>query len=443
MPETSQPRLFDTAHLKALFDAVPDGIYLLDPVSSNVLFCNRAAYDDLGYAADEILGHSVLSLQKDVTGLPAWEQIAAEIRKASPFVFVGRHRHKDGHEVSVEVCTNTFYLNGTEYFLSSARNISLRVMQEAAMLERDAHVRFALNEASDGLWDWNVATHEVFFSPQLKRMLGYGPHEMTPTLESWSANVHADDKERVFLVLQQHLRGQRERYDVQYRLKNRNGHYLWVNDRGRVCERDAQGKPLRVVGMVQNITDQKTLELQLMRQASHDSLTGLRNRGDSEATLLNLVNTCRRLDVPLGVCMFDLDYFKNINDVHGHLIGDQVLVRVAERMSGLVRSTDSLFRWGGEEFLLLCPGTGADALEQLLHKLRDELSCGEWSDLVGTDPVTASFGVAIMPAHGDTPGALLLAADTALYRAKAAGRNQVVMATAQDCAPTDLPSAAA
>jgi diguanylate cyclase (GGDEF)-like protein len=141
--------------------------------------------------------------------------------------------------------------------------------------------------------------------------------------------------------------------------------------------------------------------------------------------------------------MFDLDHFKNINDVHGHLVGDQVLVRVAERMSGLVRSTDSLFRWGGEEFLLLCPGTGAEALELLLHKLRDELACGEWSDLVGTAPVTASFGAAIMPAHGATTGALLLAADAALYRAKAAGRNQVVMATAQDCAPTDLPSAAA
>ncbi len=430
--------MFDSAQLRDLFDALPDGIFLLDPATSNVLYCNRAAHEDLGYQADEILGHSVLSLQKDVTGLPAWELIAAEIRKAKPFVFVGRHRHKLGHEVSVEVCTNTFCLGEREYFLSSARDISLRVMQEAAMLERDAHVRFALNEASDGLWDWKIPTQEVFFSPQLKRMLGYGPHEMTPTLESWSANLHPDDKPRVLLVLEQHIKGQRERFDAQYRLKNRNGHYLWVNDRGRFCERDATGQPLRVVGMVQNITDQKTLELQLMRQASHDSLTGLRNRGDSEATLQNLVGTCRRLSVPLGVCMFDLDHFKHINDVHGHLVGDQVLVRAAERLLGLLRSTDSLFRWGGEEFLLLCPGSGATALLQLLDKLRKGLASEQWADLVGTDSITASFGAAVMPDHGDTPTALLLSADTALYRAKAAGRNQVVMASAEDCASSGL-----
>jgi PAS domain S-box-containing protein len=148
--------------------------------------------------------------------------------------------------------------------------VSGRNLLNADILDRQAHVLFALNEASDGLWDWKLTTNEVFFSPQLKRMLGYGPHEMSPTLESWSANVHAEDKERVFMVLDQHLQGLRERYEAQYRLKNRNGHYIWVNDRGRVCERDATGKPTRVVGMVNNITDQKTLEAHLMRQASHD-----------------------------------------------------------------------------------------------------------------------------------------------------------------------------
>ena len=116
-----------------------------------------------------------------------------------------------------------------------------------------------------------------------------------------SANVHAEDKERVFMVLDQHLQGLRERYEAQYRLKNRNGHYIWVNDRGRVCERDATGKPTRVVGMVNNITDQKTLEAHLMRQASHDSLTGLRNRRESDLALNTLISTCTRLGVTLAL----------------------------------------------------------------------------------------------------------------------------------------------
>ncbi len=414
--------------LEAVLNAVPDSLFLLDPDTSSILYCNRAAHEELGYAPEDLLGHSVLSLQKDVTGLPQWSQIAEVIRQASPYVFVGRHRHRDGHEISVEVHTNTFEFDGHMYFLSSARNIGNRTLLDNDTLTRDAHLLFALNEASDGMWDWHIPTGNVYFSPQLKRMLGYGPHELSPTVESWTANVHPDDQIRVFQVMDQHLKGERERYEAQYRLRNRNGHYLWVNDRGRVCERDAQQAPTRVVGMVQNITDQKMLELELMQQASHDSLTGLRNRREAEQALVAQLSTCQRLDVPLGVCLFDLDHFKQINDVHGHLVGDRVLVRVAQHLSQSLRGSDALFRWGGEEFLLLVPGLGVGDMLQLGQKLCAEFASLSWEDLPGIGPVTASFGMAVMPEHGSTPAELLLAADTALYSAKAAGRHCVRMA---------------
>lgn len=427
MAENRLPHLFSGTELQTVFDAVPDSLFLIDPETSQIVWCNTIAHTELGYEAEEILGHSVLSLQKDVSGLPAWHLIADEIRKANPYVFVGRHRHRDGHEISVEVHTSTFDLNGKTWFLSSARNVTLRRQLEEEWLARDSHVLFALNEASDGLWDWKVPSGEVFFSPSLKRMLGYGPHELSPTLESWSSNVHAEDHPRVLHLLDQHLRGLRERYEAQYRLRNRNGHYLWVNDRGRVCERDAHGKATRVVGMVQNITDQKALEQHLMQQASYDSLTGLRNRRESELAMDNLISTCQRLGVPLGVCLFDLDHFKHINDLHGHLTGDQVLIRVAEQVAGAIRSSDRLFRWGGEEFLLLCPGTDADQLKTLTQKLCDGVATMDWSTVPGVSGVTASFGVAVMPDHGTQPGDLLLAADTALYQSKAAGRNRVMV----------------
>jgi diguanylate cyclase (GGDEF)-like protein/PAS domain S-box-containing protein len=426
MTAASPPSAGSPLALEDVFNAIPDSVFLLDPETSDIVFCNRAAHEDLGYARDEILGHSVLSLQKDVVGLPQWSLIAAEIRKADPYVFMGRHRHKRGHEIPVEVHTRAVHIGGREYFLSSARDITRRRMLETELLSRDEHVRFALNETSDGLWDWHVPSGEVFFSPQLKRMLGYGPHEMTPTLESWSGNVHPEDAERVFQVLSEHLAGQRERFEAEYRLRNRNGHHIWVHDRGKVFERNAQGEAVRVVGMVQNITDQKTLEQQLLEQASHDSLTGLRNRRESEAVLDNLVHTCQRLAVPLGVCMFDLDHFKQINDLNGHIVGDQVLTRVAQQMSYAIRASDNLFRWGGEEFLLLCPGMDHGAMVKLASKLRDEVASMDWAELPGVDQVTASFGIAVMPQDGLQPSALLLAADSALYRARAAGRNCVI-----------------
>jgi len=409
-----------------LLDGMPDSLYLLDPITSRIEWCNRLAHDSLGYTAEEILGHSVLSLQMDVTGLPAWEDIAAEIRQSDPFVFVGRHRHKAGHEVAVEVYTRTIELTGKSYFLSIARDITGRLLLQDSMTTRDQHVQFALNEASDGLWDWNVCTGEVFFSPQLKRLLGYGPHEMAPTLTTWSDNLHPDDAPRVNQALDHHMKGLRERYESEYRLRNRNGHYLWVHDRGRICERNARGQPTRVVGMVRNISDQKSLETRLLQAATRDSLTGLCNRRESEAALDRQRLTCQQVAQPLGVCLMDLDHFKQINDVHGHLAGDQVLAKVAHCISNQLRASDAVFRWGGEEFLVLFPGANLLDLTRLANKLREAIQALEWPDVPQLKTVTASFGVTEMPAGGASAQALLLAADAALYKAKDQGRNQVV-----------------
>jgi PAS domain S-box-containing protein len=254
--------------LAALFEHLPDAVYLLDPETSNILWGNHLAWESLGLSRDEVLNHSVLSLQKDVTGAPQWSEIAAVIRSAPCFTFVGRHRHAQGHEVTVEVNTSHFFDGGREYFLSVARDISRRVALEADLKTRENQLWFALNEALDGLWDWDVLTSEVFFSPQLKRMLGYGPDEMPPRLDSWSANIHPDDAARVREALTEHLEGKRQRYEARYRLRNRNGNYLWVLDRGRVSERDAQGAATRVVGMVQDITEQHLAQAALQRSES-------------------------------------------------------------------------------------------------------------------------------------------------------------------------------
>ncbi len=170
--------------LDALLNAVPDSLFLIDPETSNILYCNRTAHEELGYGHADLLGHSVLSLQKDVTGMPQWSDIANVIRETSPYVFMGRHRHRDGHEISVEVHTSVFEFGGQTFFLSSARNIGKRVLMDNELLTRDVHLLFALHEATDGMWDWHIPTGTVFFSPQLKRMLGYGPHELTPRLKA-------------------------------------------------------------------------------------------------------------------------------------------------------------------------------------------------------------------------------------------------------------------
>jgi PAS domain S-box-containing protein len=242
-----------------------DAVYLLDPATSDIVWGNRAAWASLGLTPETVLNHSVLSLQMDVTGAPQWTDIAAVIRQSKCFTFVGRHRHAQGHEVAVEVNTTRFVDNGREYFLSVARDISRRMALEADLKKRENQLWFALNEAMDGLWDWDIPAGSVFFSPQLKRMLGYGPDEMAPTLAAWADNVHPDDAALVQLILGEHLAGKRARYEAEYRLRNRTGQYLWVHDLGRVCERDEQGNATRVVGTVQDVTRQHEAQVALQR----------------------------------------------------------------------------------------------------------------------------------------------------------------------------------
>lgn len=411
--------------VESLFDHLADAVYLIDPDTSCIVWGNRKAWESLGLSRDDVLDHSVLSLQKDVHGMPQWAQIADAIRGSDCFRFIGRHRHQQGHEIEVEVNTTRFTLDGREYFLSVARDITRRVAQEADAQWREKQLWFALNEAGDGLWDWEVSTGALFFSPQLKRMLGYGPDEMAPVLETWSHNVHPEDVQRVMAALQAHMQGKCFRYEAEYRIRNRDGHYLWVHDRGRVCDHDADGQPRRVVGMVQDISARKTLELQLQELASSDMLTGLANRRQGTDFLKAQVELCQRLGLPLGLAFIDIDNFKAINDLRGHLVGDKVIQRVGQVVKDGVRGSDLVCRWGGEEFIVIAPNTGIEPMGLVAEKLRLAVMRELASHV---PPVTISVGVASAAGLSMDIPSLLEGADAALYKAKQGGRNRVALA---------------
>lgn len=421
-PEEPTTHLTELPVAAVLFDQLADAVYLIDPATSKIVWGNRKAWESLGLSRDDVLDHSVLSLQIDVHGLPQWSEIAGAIRNSECFRFIGRHRHQLGHEIAVEVNTTHFTLDGREYFLSVARDITNRVAQESDANSREKQLWFALNEASDGLWDWEVATGTLFFSPQLKRMLGYGPDEMEPVLETWSRNVHPEDVPQVMQILNEHMQGKRSRYEAEYRIRNRNGHYLWVHDRGRVCEFTPDGKPARVVGMVQDISNRKKLELLLQEHASNDPLTGLANRREGSTYLQAQVELCHRLNMPLGLAFIDIDHFKSVNDMYGHLVGDQVLRQVAHVVKHAVRASDLACRWGGEEFIVIAPNTPLENMRLVAEKVRQAVQTALADN---TPPVTISLGVASASGLAINQMSLMAEADSALYWAKHNGRNRV------------------
>lgn len=162
----------------------------------------------------------------------------------------------------------------------------------------------------------------------------------------------------------------------------------------------------------------------LARQAVTDALTGLANRKQLNRFSQGTVETARRHHRPLAVVLFDIDHFKVVNDQHGHLVGDQVLCDIAALLARAVRQGDCLGRWGGEEFLLICPETRGEQALQLAERI---LAQARSLPLATGKPCTLSAGVAQLGA-GDSVNDLLQRADEALYQAKTQGRDRACLA---------------
>ncbi len=157
--------------------------------------------------------------------------------------------------------------------------------------------------------------------------------------------------------------------------------------------------------------------------AAHDTLTGAGNRLSMEQALRGAVDGARKDDHATGIAMLDLDHFKRVNDKYGHEVGDRVLVHFASLVQQNIRGTDRLFRYGGEEFVVLLPGVDAGQLRLVAEKLRAVVA-EELRE--GACRVTVSIGIATLEPNEDWE-TWLGRADTAMYRAKRAGRNRVVM----------------
>lgn len=163
--------------------------------------------------------------------------------------------------------------------------------------------------------------------------------------------------------------------------------------------------------------------VQLETLATRDPLTGVDNRRAMEHELQIAVEACKRNHTAFGLVMLDLDHFKRVNDQHGHEAGDQVLVGFAELIGKSTRNLDRLFRFGGEEFVLLLPGSDVAGLHRVTENLRSKIA----AELRGpSGPVTSSLGAAVLRPGEDWPQ-WLARVDAALYRAKASGRNCAVV----------------
>jgi diguanylate cyclase len=177
----------------------------------------------------------------------------------------------------------------------------------------------------------------------------------------------------------------------------------------------------------QQLAEIQALQVKLNEQALRDPMTGLFNRRYLATIVPHELARCARDHVPLCLMMMDIDHFKQVNDTHGHLAGDAVLNSLAALLLASVRSSDVACRYGGEEFLLLLPNMPADMALLRGEQWRAAFAASSVSFGGTTIRATVSIGIALYPAEGSSADALIHCADQALYRAKAQGRNQVVL----------------
>jgi len=167
----------------------------------------------------------------------------------------------------------------------------------------------------------------------------------------------------------------------------------------------------------------------LRHEATHDRLTGLWNRGRILDQLQRELTRSRREHRPLSLLIADIDHFKTANDTHGHQLGDEVLREVGLRMQSILGERDCIGRYGGEEFLVVLPGSGAADAMKVAEKLRHAVAKDPVHALHAQVPMTVSIGVSSTERAEEQAALLIHAADEAMYRAKAAGRNRIEVAT--------------
>lgn len=211
-----------------------------------------------------------------------------------------------------------------------------------------------------------------------------------------------------------------------YEIRFRDGRI--VTDLSAVVEGGKDGRGIGRVWIYEDVTERRRVAQQLVALAERDPLTNLFNRRRFHEELERLLADAARRDVGVGLLTFDLDGFKPINDRYGHQAGDEVLVGLAEGVRRTVRRNEMFFRLGGDEFAVLVPDATPEALSELAARLVEGIAALEYSFDGQVASVTASIGVACYPQHGADGEALMAAADAAMYRSKAMGRNCWVLA---------------
>ncbi|MDX1722675.1 MAG: diguanylate cyclase [Pseudomonas sp.] len=405
------------AQHQALLDARPEGLLLVS--RDGRIGVHNAA-------AARLLGHPAAALQG--TPLQRW------LPPAGAHVTAPSHQliPANGKPQRLDVSRVAAAAHGHTVVLTPATSVQ---DDPVAAVERFKRSQYF---ACIGTWDWSIDSDTLYWSEAIYGMFGFKVGEVTPSYELFCSAVHPDDREQVRAGELRCIETGHN-HDEEYRVIWPDGSIHWLRETGNVVK-DANGQPIRMMGVVRDISEEKASVSQLKKIARHDPLTGLPNRLLLEEFLTQALARARSNANRVALVFIDLNGFKQINDSYGHAVGDQVLVGTAQRLQQTLRESDMVARLGGDEFVVVIEGlTRSKSLhdeaqligEKILQRLSQPLSLGNASHQVG-----ASLGIALYPEHGPNIDSLIHIADQAMYAAKRNGNNQYCLGLANSGEPS-------
>lgn len=433
--------------LQAFMDAVGESALLL-AADGVLLAINRVGAERLHTSPEAIVGQSVYALLPEPLATERRLHVEEVVRSHRNIRFVDE---RDGRQIE-----HTLYpVLGSDGAVAQVAVIGTDVSRHLALQQSVERARRRLQILIGNLpgiayrcrndRNWTME----FLSEGCRELTGYTADELVESrVRSYAELIHPDDRDRVWQTVQAGITGHR-RFVMDYRIHTAAGEERWVHESGLALF-DANGDVEALEGFIADITEQRLAEMRLqeslraqerLNQALEDSrrelaelairdpLTRLYNRRFMEEALARELVRAEREMQPLAVAVLDLDHFKAYNDDYGHAAGDAVLRTFAEAMHGFREGSDIPCRFGGEEFVLILPGLDREGAYRRLDAFRRAVSeltlVHEGREL---PRLRVSVGVAFFPQHGRRVDDLLTQADHALYAAKQAGRDRVLLA---------------
>jgi len=399
-------------------DAINDAVCLLD-LKGRFLQCNEAMRELLGKPSSEIMGRTCWELMhgtsEPIDGCPIVRMWETHHRETSVLP-----RGDRWLEVVVDpLLDETGALIGTVHIMA---DITERKRAEEALRESEERYRSLVEASPDAITLTDLDTNIIMANQRAALLHGYqNVEEMLSSVTDASDLIAPEDRQRAIANAQKTLETGSVR-NIEYTLVRKDGTTFPAELSASLIV-DADGNPKAFTAVTRDITERKRAEEQLAHMATHDALTGLPNRMLFNDRLTVALAHAHRNQQKLAMMLLDLDHFKEINDALGHSVGDKLLQVVGDRLTSLLRRSDTVGRMGGDEFLLLLPDIArvedaAKIAPKILGAIRTPFEF-DGHEL----HITTSIGMVLYPNDGEDIDTLMRNADIALYHAKDQGRD--------------------